>query len=130
MAAFEAASAVFRKLCAKKPHERTREEINGLLDSIPPMVFYLQLPRPMREELCLSMALQDYNELDTVITEGEVGDRFYVVLDGTVAVFKSIAKAIDNLAVVVEVWAHQRGGIAIDEDTATPRPSTTCRYYY
>ena len=40
------------------------------------------------------------------------------------------AKAIDNLSVVGEVWAHQRDGIAIDKDTVTPRPSTTCRYYY
>ena len=61
------------------------------------MTFFLQLPRPMREELCLNMSVSSYRELDTIIAEGEVGHRFFVLLEGNVAVFKSVAKATDNL---------------------------------
>ena len=40
-------------------------------------------------DICRQMEVKKYEENDIVMTEGEIGDAFYIVLDGVLQVYKA-----------------------------------------
>ncbi|MCP3952245.1 MAG: cyclic nucleotide-binding domain-containing protein [Desulfobacterales bacterium] len=64
-------------------------ETKNILQSIP---FFENLPDQDLKQLCKNARIVEYRSGDVIIQEGERGDRFFIMIEGEVTVYKGLGK--------------------------------------
>lgn len=80
-------SAVLYVLRRKLPEERSDEEIASLERLVRGTAFYAQLEDEVRLELCRSMTWREFRKLEPVIKQGDLADKCFILLKGSVGIW-------------------------------------------
>lgn len=65
---------------------RTEQELSTLVESFQDTAFFKQLDDEARSEVCKALVAEHYFAGDTIFDEGDLGDKFYIVLSGRVEI--------------------------------------------
>lgn len=75
-----------RDACALPPEQRTEEHISEIFMHVRNVKFFQKLKHEQQKALCRAMTLETFEARDIITRIGDVGDKFYVVISGSVAV--------------------------------------------
>eukprot|EP00929_Paragymnodinium_shiwhaense_P043542 TRINITY_DN22388_c1_g3_i1.p1 TRINITY_DN22388_c1_g3~~TRINITY_DN22388_c1_g3_i1.p1 ORF type:complete len:883 (-),score=226.13 TRINITY_DN22388_c1_g3_i1:152-2800(-) len=75
-----------REACAVDPVDRTEEQINDICDFVQDVKFFTRLVPEQQRALCARMTLLAMDARQTIFNLGDVGDKFYIILNGAVSV--------------------------------------------
>lgn len=75
-----------REACGLEPDLRSEENINDILDFVKDVKFFTRLSVLQQRSLCRTMSLEEFGPREYVSQIGEVGDKFYIILTGSVGV--------------------------------------------
>ena len=77
------------RILRKDPESRTAEDLSILEGKVENNEFLLKFKNtPKLRDLCRSMKIGCYAADEVVITEGEIGDKFYILYIGEVSISK------------------------------------------
>jgi len=80
-----------------EPDLRTEEDIYKIESLVQDNSFLSQFKGTQKmKDLCKEMTLEIFEEGLAIIREGEVGDKFYIIHSGKVAVFKNMKVTEDS----------------------------------
>lgn len=52
------------------------------------------------KEICKHLSIEFFKERQNVVLEGEMGDKFYIILQGWASVFKGVKSEIGSIILV------------------------------
>ena len=83
----------------KNPEARNDKDLNQLIPYIKENHFFKQRQINYKHltEVCSMMRYEYFAKGDFVFTQGDHGDKFYIILDGSVSVLEHSAKFIKHM---------------------------------
>lgn len=75
-----------REACNLIAELRTEENVNDILDFVKDVKFFARLSVLQQRSLCRTMTLEEFGPRDFVFQMGENGEKFYIILAGSVGV--------------------------------------------
>jgi len=75
-----------REACKLDPDMRTEENINDIIDVVKDVKFFSRLTTLQQRTLCRTMTIEEFGPREFVFQMGENGDKFYIILTGSVGV--------------------------------------------
>jgi len=75
-----------REACVLENEFRSDENIDGILDFVKDVKFFARLSVLQQRSLCRTMQLEEYGPREFVFQMGENGDKFFIILTGSVGV--------------------------------------------
>ena len=83
----EAAIAPFLEVLAKESWERDEKDVDLLYSFVKKIKFFQELEENMSRDLCKMFKLEEYDEDEIVVRQGDEGDSFYIILYGSVSIW-------------------------------------------
>lgn len=82
----------FNKAAAVEPHERTREDVDTIMETVKRLGTFRSIVQEgtslvQIRELCRGMRVQHMRRKEVIFREGDLGDTFYMVVEGSVGIF-------------------------------------------
>lgn len=78
--------SIIREACQLPPERRTEEQINDILEFVKDVKFFTKLNLLQQRTLCRTMTLEQFCPREYIFELGEYGNKFYIVLSGSVGV--------------------------------------------
>lgn len=78
--------AAVREACKLAPDHRTDHHINNIMDCVQNVKFFGKLMNLQQRALCRTMTLETFEPRQIIFQKGDFGDKFYIVLVGSVSV--------------------------------------------
>jgi CRP-like cAMP-binding protein len=75
-----------REACNLEPESRSEENTNDILDFVKDVKFFARLSVLQQKALCRTMSLEEFGPREFIFQMGEMGDKFYIILQGSVGV--------------------------------------------
>lgn len=75
-----------REACSVSGQNRTEDGINDILDFVKDVKFFARLSVLQQRSLCRTMTLEEFGPREFIFQMGETGDKFYIILSGSVGV--------------------------------------------
>ncbi|UPR01787.1 cAMP-dependent protein kinase [Chloropicon primus] len=83
----EKAIAPFLEVLAKESWERDEKDVDLLYSFVKKMKFFTELEENLSRDLCKMFKLEEYDEDEIVVRQGDEGDSFYIILYGSVSIW-------------------------------------------
>lgn len=77
---------VVREACKLPPDMRTEEDITEIVEFVKDVKFFTTLTMMQQRALCRTMAIETFAAREYVFQKDDVGDKFYIILTGSVSV--------------------------------------------
>lgn len=78
--------AAVHQACKLAPDHRTDHHINDIMDCVQNVKFFGKLTHLQQRALCRTMTLETFEPRQIIFQKGDFGDKFYIVLVGSVSV--------------------------------------------
>lgn len=75
-----------REACKLQPDDRTEEQVTDILDFVRDVKFFSELTSLQQRTLCRTMAIETYGPRHTIFALGDIGNKYYIILSGSVSV--------------------------------------------
>jgi len=75
------------RILAKPPNRRSPEDLNKLVTSFKEVAVFKTLEHAVRTQVCRGLVLEHFPTDTTIFKEGDPGDKFYIILSGSVGIF-------------------------------------------
>eukprot|EP00746_Dinoflagellata_sp_MGD_P142191 gnl/MRDRNA2_/MRDRNA2_75170_c0_seq1.p1 gnl/MRDRNA2_/MRDRNA2_75170_c0~~gnl/MRDRNA2_/MRDRNA2_75170_c0_seq1.p1 ORF type:complete len:757 (+),score=138.66 gnl/MRDRNA2_/MRDRNA2_75170_c0_seq1:154-2424(+) len=75
-----------RDACSLDPKKRAEEDIDTILSFVKDVKFFVKLNVLQQRALCRTMTIEKYGPREFVFHMGDLGNKFYIILSGVVAV--------------------------------------------
>lgn len=75
-----------REACALPPEHRTEEQVEDILDFVKNVKFFQKLSQAHQKALCRRMTIESFQRDQYIFHVGDVGDKFYIIVSGSVSV--------------------------------------------
>ena len=79
--------APFLAVLAKESWERDEKDVDLLYSFVRKIKFFTELEENMSRDLCKMFKLEEYDEDEIVVRQGDEGDSFYIILYGSVSIW-------------------------------------------
>lgn len=115
-----------------KELEKTSDERIRILEILEEQTLFCHLDFEQKDLMARAMMMMEFQSGDTIITQGEDGDRLYLIDQGTVECFKHKDNSADQTLIHTNGPGSAFGELAILYNApraATCRAATDCRLY-
>mmetsp|Transcript_28060 Transcript_28060/g.63231 ORF Transcript_28060/g.63231 Transcript_28060/m.63231 type:complete len:739 (+) Transcript_28060:103-2319(+) len=75
-----------REACRLPPDERNDDNINDVLEFVRDVKFFAKLTNLQQKTLCRTMSIESFDPRQNIFEVGDVGDKYYIILTGSVSV--------------------------------------------
>eukprot|EP00931_Biecheleriopsis_adriatica_P045278 TRINITY_DN25953_c0_g2_i1.p1 TRINITY_DN25953_c0_g2~~TRINITY_DN25953_c0_g2_i1.p1 ORF type:complete len:821 (-),score=177.97 TRINITY_DN25953_c0_g2_i1:59-2521(-) len=75
-----------REACKLPPNERSEEAVTDILDFVRDVKFFSKLTTLQQRTLCRTMTIEKFPPRTHIFEVGDVGDKYYIILSGSVSV--------------------------------------------
>eukprot|EP00930_Biecheleria_cincta_P026467 TRINITY_DN18652_c0_g2_i1.p1 TRINITY_DN18652_c0_g2~~TRINITY_DN18652_c0_g2_i1.p1 ORF type:complete len:764 (-),score=125.41 TRINITY_DN18652_c0_g2_i1:99-2390(-) len=75
-----------REACKLQPDDRTEEQVTDILDFVRDVKFFSELTSLQQRTLCRTMTIEAYPPRHTIFALGDIGNKYYIILSGSVSV--------------------------------------------
>uniref|UniRef100_A0A7S0V1A8 Cyclic nucleotide-binding domain-containing protein n=1 Tax=Hemiselmis tepida TaxID=464990 RepID=A0A7S0V1A8_9CRYP len=115
--------AKIEKVVQKGPFERRPDEIEAVRKEVAKMEVFrkIQVSPAAERDICKFARLRKYQAGEAVFRQGEIGDAFYIILEGMCSVEHSVMGVINQLFA-----SDTFGEIALLQDGAVRKASIVC----
>lgn len=75
-----------REACKLQPDDRSEDQVTEILDFVRDVKFFAELTSLQQRTLCRTMTVESYPPRHTIFDLGDVGNKYYILLSGSVSV--------------------------------------------
>jgi CRP-like cAMP-binding protein len=114
-------------ILATKGSARTQQQISNLRYFLDHLPFFKQLPSKLIDRLCHVVSLKRASKHDVICHQGDVGEEFYVILQGSISIHIVQDEQKQNILKAKRRWDQNQGGLKSLGQTTRRRNSNIMR---